>query len=63
MNAVTVSDQGVVFKVPGAGKLTISFMNGADHTFSARVPRRALVNALVEHLSRPTLECGDPAPL
>jgi phospholipase/lecithinase/hemolysin len=34
-----------------AGQLTASFIKNADHTFSERVPRRAVVQAIAEHLT------------
>ncbi len=35
-----------------AGRLSVSFIDDADHTFSRRAPRRALVRAVTQYLSR-----------
>ena len=35
-----------------AGRLSVTFIDDADHTFSRRAPRRALVRAIGEYLSR-----------
>jgi pimeloyl-ACP methyl ester carboxylesterase len=35
-----------------AGKMSVSFIDGADHTFTRRAARRALVEAITDHLCR-----------
>jgi alpha-beta hydrolase superfamily lysophospholipase len=42
-----------------AGRLSLYFLDGADHTFSGRGPRRALAEALAEHLGRRYLPRAD----
>lgn len=47
-----------VNRLRGRGKMSLSFVAGADHTFSGRDSRRALAQALTEHLCRRYPEPG-----
>jgi alpha-beta hydrolase superfamily lysophospholipase len=42
-----------------AGKMSLCLLDGADHTFSRRAPRRALADAITEHLVRRYLRSAE----
>ena len=35
-----------------AGRMSVQFLDDADHTFTNQAPRHALIRAVAEHLSR-----------
>ena len=49
---MTVRAKNKVQELVQAGKLSVSFVEDADHAFSFRVPRRAVIAAICEHLCR-----------
>jgi hypothetical protein len=50
-----------VSQLQAAGVVSVAIMDDADHTFSFRVPRLAVMRAITEHLCRRYPESSSPA--